>query len=280
MFHGSYELSGGSIFEQQHGMDEVAITLPLTWTADGAQGEGTFRSNRVVSPGNVIRAASGKLRLAGGECSFEGCAASEFWQGEALRFSGECSRTPGWGLSGEYVLDKVVLEKPLPAAAVLPGPTVADMRFSGGVSGRGTFGFSAAGSDWSCELTAADGTLEAPGMVLKKLHGTIRLPGAGSGTRNPGGELRFGEIATLEDIIEIWTTKNYDPYTGDNPILQGLDSIRLFFVRLYDTVVELINLLADIFRNVKYLLPWNAVPGYGSDSGSAHGGGEGWVGGR
>lgn len=195
MFHGSYELSGGSIFEQQHGMDEIAITLPLTWTADGAQGEGTFRSNRVVSPGNVIRAASGKLRLAGGECSFEGCATSEFWQGEALRFSGECSRTPGWGLSGEYVLDKVVLEKPLPAAAVLPGPTVADMRFSGGVSGRGTFGFSAAGSDWSCELTAADGTLEAPGMVLKKLHGTIRLPGAGSGTRNPGGELRFGEIA-------------------------------------------------------------------------------------
>ena len=92
--------------------------------------------------------------------------------------------------------------------------------------------------------------------------------------------VRFGEIATLEDVIEIWTTKSYQGYTGENEILKGLDSIRLFFVRLYDTVVELINLLADIFRNVKYLLPWNAVPGYGSDSGTAHGGGSGWVGGR
>lgn len=93
--------------------------------------------------------------------------------------------------------------------------------------------------------------------------------------------IMFGEIATLEDVITIWTDRQYDAYAGDNQILHGLDSIRLFFVRLYDTIVELIHLLADIFRNMKYLLPWNAVPGYGSDaSGTGHGGGAGWVGGR
>ena len=49
--------------------------------------------------------------------------------------------------------------------------------------------------------------------------------------------VKFGEIATLEDVITIWTDKPYNSYTGENEILKVLDSIRLLYVRLYDTIV-------------------------------------------
>ncbi|MBS1368822.1 MAG: hypothetical protein HPZ91_02595 [Lentisphaeria bacterium] len=189
---GAYMLSGGSVFEREMGGGEIAIDLPLQWGEHGAQGSGTFRAGEIALPGNVLREASGRVRLDDGRFKFDGTAASAFWKGDALRFAGDFSWDREWEFSGEYELKPVVLEKPLALDAVLPAAS--GMTFSGGLSGHGAFGFYPARTDWSCELSAADGALKNNELEVRKLYGTLRLPGSGAGNRNPGGELRFGEI--------------------------------------------------------------------------------------
>ena len=192
---GSYVLSGGSIFEQEDGVDDVSVELPLTWAAGGARGEGSFRIGRIVFPGNVLDSASGGLRFETGALKFDGSAASGFWKGDALRFSGEFSRQREWVLAGKYDLAEVVLEKPLPLGAVFPAVSAPDMSISGKLSGGGSFEFTPLKRDWTGQYGIAAGTFRCRELELRNLYGTLRLPGSGAGSRNPGGELRFGELA-------------------------------------------------------------------------------------
>ncbi len=200
-FQGNYTLSDGSLLEQNAGGEQISIELPLVWNADGVRGDGTFRIGRAVLPGNVVDLLAGKLRFHEGRLEFEGTGRSGFWRGEALRFSGGFSREREWVLSGQYELEKITLEKPLLLEAILPAASAPGMRFSGGLSGHGNFEFAPARSDWSCELKTSDGTLRGAGIELRKLYGTLRLPGNGAGSRNPGGEFRFGELSAGTTLV-------------------------------------------------------------------------------
>lgn len=71
---------------------------------------------------------------------------------------------------------------------------------------------------------------------------------------------KFEDMPSMEDIADFWTDDSYfDPYDGGNPILEGLDSVRIFFVRLSATVVAVIDMFVTVFKNAKYLLPWNST---------------------
>lgn len=82
----------------------------------------------------------------------------------------------------------------------------------------------------------------------------------------------FGDIGTLQDIVEIWRDDSRE-HTDELPdgegdperstffdrVLEFFAEIGTFFKRLWDTIVLIIELAADVFVNLGKLLPWNAT---------------------
>ncbi len=88
--------------------------------------------------------------------------------------------------------------------------------------------------------------------------------------------VELGEMATFTDVVYVWTEKEYNTTDSSMEVIQFLDSIRIFFLKVADSIVICVDILVDLFVNLKYIFPWNS---HLSPS-SSHGGGVGWVGGR
>ena len=49
----------------------------------------------------------------------------------------------------------------------------------------------------------------------------------------------------------------YESYSGDNEILSFFDYLKSIFVRIGNTLNLVVKIIVSIFKNLKYLLPWN-----------------------
>lgn len=94
-----------------------------------------------------------------------------------------------------------------------------------------------------------------------------------------GNVAAFGEISTMQDLIDVWTLsyylEEYDDYAGgraiqyrkvyyEDPDVTGdipqfFNSIKGFFARLFRSIRLICEMFADIFTLADKLLPWNAV---------------------
>ena len=66
------------------------------------------------------------------------------------------------------------------------------------------------------------------------------------------GSVSYGPFPYITDAKEA-----YSKYVGDNPILEFFDSLKAFFLRVGNTCSLAVDFIFSIFRNLKYLLPWN-----------------------
>lgn len=60
-------------------------------------------------------------------------------------------------------------------------------------------------------------------------------------------------------ITDHGTHVMYESYQGDNEVLAFFDHIKAFFLRLTDTIKVIVKIIVSIFKNLKYLLPWNST---------------------
>ena len=51
----------------------------------------------------------------------------------------------------------------------------------------------------------------------------------------------------------------YEDYEGSNEILLFFEKIGAFFNRLSRTIKLVVKMLVTVFKNMKYLLPWNST---------------------
>ena len=51
----------------------------------------------------------------------------------------------------------------------------------------------------------------------------------------------------------------YENYSGDNDVLIFFDHISGFFKRLHRTIKLIVKIFVQVFKNMKYLLPWNST---------------------
>lgn len=76
----------------------------------------------------------------------------------------------------------------------------------------------------------------------------------GTWNENPANEDGLYPIITKHNK-EIY----YDDYDGDDSILEFLESIKAFFMRCYQTIKVVVEIVVCIFDNLEYLLPWNST---------------------
>ncbi len=103
------------------------------------------------------------------------------------------------------------------------------------------------------------------------------------GTWHPFEDVNGDGAVDAPVIVE--TTKAYNDYTGDNEILNFFGTIKAFFIRLWNSIEMIFQMIFIVFRNLQYLLPWNSYVvldnnGNVVDDSIIRGGGIGWVGGR
>ena len=88
---------------------------------------------------------------------------------------------------------------------------------------------------------------------------------------------KFEDMPSIEKVTEIWTLPYYDDsdlgfgsdpemtkiyfedYDGDNPVLEFFDGVRGFFRRLTYSIKLVVRIMMSVFKNLKYLLPWNST---------------------
>ena len=102
----------------------------------------------------------------------------------------------------------------------------------------------------------------------------------------------FEDMPSMEDIMDVWTLEYYveiehvyhypmddegnavqgppileivehkiyyEDYEGGNEILLFFERIGAFFNRLFRTIKLIVEMLVTVFKNMKYLLPWNST---------------------
>lgn len=88
---------------------------------------------------------------------------------------------------------------------------------------------------------------------------------------------KFDDMPSIEKVTDIWTLPYYDDsdlgfgggsastkiyfedYEGDNVVLEFFDGVRGFFRRLTYSIRLLVRIVISVFKNLKYLLPWNST---------------------